>query len=425
MDSITLENYRCFGERQTARLAPLTLLVGENSTGKTSFLAIIRALWDIAVAEMVPNFNEKPYNLGSFNEIAFNQGKGTTSTPTFFAGFEDGNSGFGFTFEEQDSAPFPEHCHITVNNSWMTFSASNPTTRVGIGEQDWTHRSPVWSIPTGPPLRRAIFALFDIEDRRTRISKKTHGHREELLYLKEALFRPYRARAFASAPVRSSPQRTYNTISTIYDAEGEYAPSYMAGLYRRNTPAWNQLKGYIEEFGANSGLFNEIDIKSYEDPGPFEIRIKNFHAESDEQWRNLIDVGYGVSQVLPILVDLLHDEPSQISLLQQPEVHLHPSAQAALGSLFCSVAGKQITKWDRRQIIIETHSDYIVDRVRMDIRDEKTSLNPEDVSILFFERVGSNVKIHSLEIDGEGNIHNAPTGYRQFFIAETDRSIGF
>ena len=48
MDQITLKDYRCFHEEQTARLAPLTLLVGENSTGKTSFLAMIRALWDAA-----------------------------------------------------------------------------------------------------------------------------------------------------------------------------------------------------------------------------------------------------------------------------------------------------------------------------------------------------------------------------------------
>ena len=66
-------------------------------------------------------------------------------------------------------------------------------------------------------------------------------------------------------------------------------------------------------------------------------------------------------------------------LLQQPEVHLHPTAQAALGSLFCEIAG-----WDR-QIIVETHSDYIIDRVRMDVRDNKTDLKPADVSILYFE----------------------------------------
>ena len=54
MDQITLKNFRCFREKQIARLAPLTLLVGENSTGKTSFMAMIRALWDVAYQNRIP-----------------------------------------------------------------------------------------------------------------------------------------------------------------------------------------------------------------------------------------------------------------------------------------------------------------------------------------------------------------------------------
>ena len=60
MDEIRLRDYRCFREEQTARLAPLTLLVGENSTGKTSFLAIIRALWEFANDYRIPDFKEEP-----------------------------------------------------------------------------------------------------------------------------------------------------------------------------------------------------------------------------------------------------------------------------------------------------------------------------------------------------------------------------
>ena len=67
MDEITVENFRCFRDRQTARLAPLTLLVGENSIGKTSFMALARALWEIRFTdEIVPNFKKDPYDLGSF-----------------------------------------------------------------------------------------------------------------------------------------------------------------------------------------------------------------------------------------------------------------------------------------------------------------------------------------------------------------------
>ena len=104
-------------------------------------------------------------------------------------------------------------------------------------------------------------------------------------------------------------------------------------------------------------------------------------------------------------------------LLQQPEVHLHPRAQAALGSLFCRIAG-----WDR-QLVIETHSDHMIDRVRMDVRDRAGSLTPEDVSILYFERGRLDVRIHSLGIDGEGNITDAPPSYRQFFMDEVSRSL--
>ena len=134
--------------------------------------------------------------------------------------------------------------------------------------------------------------------------------------------------------------------------------------------------------------------------------------------RNLMDVGFGVSQVLPVLAALFRADRSPMFLLQQPELHLHPSAQAALGSLFCRTAEAE------RQLIIETHSEYIVDRVRMDIRDRKTALTPDDVSILFFERTDHDVRIHSLRFDEQGNIVGAPDGYGQFFMDEVRRSVG-
>ena len=89
MDSITLKNFRCFREEQTARLAPLTLLVGENSTGKTSFMAMIRALWDQCYLGRIPDFKEEPYDLGSFDEIAHHRGSRGSRAVSFEAGFED------------------------------------------------------------------------------------------------------------------------------------------------------------------------------------------------------------------------------------------------------------------------------------------------------------------------------------------------
>ena len=119
-----------------------------------------------------------------------------------------------------------------------------------------------------------------------------------------------------------------------------------------------------------------------------------------------------------MLTELLRVDPPSIFLLQQPEVHLHPSAQASLGNLFCDISGAN------RQLVVETHSDYILDRVRMIIRDKESSLKPEDVSILYFEPGDLDVKIHSIRLDEYGNVLDAPIGYRKFFMEETSRSIG-
>ena len=88
MDRIKVKNFRCFREEQTARLAPLTLLMGENSTGKTSFMALIRALWDVFYQSRIPDFKEEPYDLGSFDEIAHHRGGRGGRAGAFEAGFD-------------------------------------------------------------------------------------------------------------------------------------------------------------------------------------------------------------------------------------------------------------------------------------------------------------------------------------------------
>ena len=234
-----------------------------------------------------------------------------------------------------------------------------------------------------------------------------------------------RVRPFPNAPVRSRPRRTYDPAQAIPDPEGEYVPLLLASAARRDTRSWKSLKRSIEAFGREAGLFDEIQIKILGGKleGPFQLQVRKLGRSSKGPHRNIIDVGYGVSQVLPVVTELLRPKGPDMFLLQQPEVHLHPSAQAALGGLFCQVAGER-----HRQIIVETHSDHLIDRIRMDIRDGKTRLKPDDVSILYFQRRNLAVTIHSLGWDENGNLiakqGTIPPGYRQFFRAETRRSIG-
>ncbi len=200
---------------------------------------------------------------------------------------------------------------------------------------------------------------------------------------------------------------------------------YLANLFTEGEKTWLSLKNRLEHFGKAAGLFDEITIKQLGKKGsePFQVQVRKFEGRRKGPLRNLIDVGYGVSQVLPVITELLLLDrrrrlAPRLFLLQQPEVHLHPSAQAALGTLFCEVASSG------QQLVVETHSDHLLDRVRMEVRDGTTELKPDDVSILFFERDGLEVNIHSLSIDEDGNIEGQPDNYRKFFMDEIRRSLG-
>ncbi len=453
MDNITLRNFRCFREKQTVRLAPLTLLVGENSTGKTSFMAMIRVLWDVAYGPRVPDFKEEPYDLGSFDEIAHYRGGKGGRAETFEAGFNvvpeatrgkkrhvDTNGQpyrFEVTFKKRGAVPGPVKMRLFHEAAWVEVRLEDQLWQASFG----TSRGTWKSSDTFPDLKDVdydpMFFFYYLS------SRMMVGDREsevELVTLQgsgsptdrdwelieqlvnthiQGKFGYHREQPYASAPVRSKPRRTYDPARTARDPEGDYIPMYLADVHSQNKVKWRAFKSMLERFGQTAGLFDEILVKPLgnKESGPFQVQIRKYGSRTKGPQRNLIDVGYGVSQVLPVITELLRPDAPPMFLLQQPEVHLHPSAQAALGSLFCQVAGPD------RQLVVETHSDHLLDRVRMDVRDGTAALKPDDVSILFFERGDLDVHIHSLRINEEGNILGAPPGYRQFFMEETTRSL--
>ncbi|MBI1729570.1 AAA family ATPase [Candidatus Acetothermia bacterium] len=188
----------------------------------------------------------------------------------------------------------------------------------------------------------------------------------------------------------------------------------LARTFASNLSSWELLRKALSEFGSDSGLFKDIEIRrwSTKERGPFQIRIK-----VSGTGHNLVDVGYGVSQVLPVLVESIKSPNGATILLQQPEVHLHPKAQASLGSVLLALSKSQ-----NKTFIVETHSDYLVDRIRMDVRDNE-DLSPSDVSILFFERKKGDVIIHPISIDKRGNMVGAPRAFRRFFLEEEKRFL--
>ena len=443
--AIRLRDFRCFHEKQTARLAPLTLLIGDNSTGKTSFLAAVRAIWEVAYRSIEPDFRASPYDLGAFAEILHNpENNDDNSNEHRLRSFELGFTAsrrissveFDVTFESRAAAPSPASIRLKGHGVWIKFPGAvgqKSTVEFGSRNGSWrfnTEKRYGRFVQSGPSLihwfRRE---LYDLEEFRKGLEKLNDSQespsQDDLDRLKRTLeglgFFHWQEEPFASAPIRSSPRRTYDPTRSLPDPEGAYVPTYFASVHFGEHDKWNRLKEKLESFGRDSGLFHEIGVKQLGDVegGPFQLEIKKYGKRKEGRNRNLIDVGYGVSQVLPVIAELFRPSGPPMFLFQHPEVHLHPSAQAALGSLFCETAASG------RQLIIETHSDYILDRILLDIRDKRTKLKPDEVSILYFEREDQNVSIHSIRVDGDGNVQDVPEGYRRFFADELKRVVDY
>lgn len=447
--SLLLDNVRCFRKPGPAPLAPLTILVGENSTGKSTFLAAVKLAHQIGTNNEAIDFNEEPFSWGAYDQIAH----GSTVTKrahSFSIGFEVHSTDeaalgpaermlwpqsssdtrtiqVNATFEKKGSQPVLTEWALSSGEYRLRAAPAGEGAQVSLatpsGEavlNHLPHGRSMFSIPmevfTDPFFYEYLLGR-QLSDKPkgepgTAIASVSPADLKVFSSLFRILRKAMPPKPYASAPIRTEPRRTYEPLKDVPRPGGGHVPMVLAKKY--GAADWAILEAALERFGQESGLFKEIRVKRLgkEESSPFQILIRIAGPAF-----NLVDVGYGVSQALPIIVDLIQSKKGSMFLLQQPEVHLHPRAQAELGSLLCRLA-----KSDRKTFIVETHSDYLLDRVRMDIRD-KRGIVASDVSILYFERRGTEVDIHRLEIAENGDLNAPPPGYRRFFLEEEHRFL--
>lgn len=219
-------------------------------------------------------------------------------------------------------------------------------------------------------------------------------------------------------PLREEPSRRY-----IYEEEyvdignrGQNAPFILAleGENRINpyyffnlkTEKWDKVEGDSLGVAVNKWLnymeiSNEYNLISQE-----EILRLFLPTKIDKEVKvTLADVGFGVSQILPILVEGLRIKPNQTLILEQPEIHLHPKLQMRLADFFISLI------LSGRRILLETHSDHIINRIVRRIIENEENEIVSKTNILFFELGDKGSKIRQVKIDGNCGIVNWPKGF--------------
>src|SRR5690606_23111930 len=181
---------------------------------------------------------------------------------------------------------------------------------------------------------------------------------------------------------------------------------------KKNTKKANSVEEILKKFGRDSGLFEEIKITNLgkSDTSPFEI-----HIVINGNPLKITNVGYGVSQILPLIVEVIARPSKSWFAIQQPEIHLHPKGQAAFGDFILKSYLSE-----EKNFIIETHSDYTIDRYRLKMNKnfKSESKNPES-QIVFFNRTKDGNTLTCIDINENGSLpDDQPKEFREFFIKE-------
>lgn len=219
-------------------------------------------------------------------------------------------------------------------------------------------------------------------------------------------------------PLRNPPKRTYqwsgdtpegvgqsgeNTIAAILAAQNE-GRILNRGPKRPRQPFTEFIANWLKDLG----IIHSFVVKPVaEGRKEYEVLVKT-HAKAPEV--KITDVGFGVSQVLPVLVQAFYCPPNSTVWMEQPEIHLHPQVQAELADVFISATRAREASGPRNvQLIIESHSEHFLNRLQRRIAEGE--ITPDDVAIYFCKKTGSATELEPLELNMFGDIENWPEDF--------------
>jgi len=187
-----------------------------------------------------------------------------------------------------------------------------------------------------------------------------------------------------------------------------------AAYYKLVIEAINDPSNFIDELNTwYSENFNGWSIKPMKDNPPFEIHLAR---ESPQYFSvNIADVGEGITQSLPVIVSAFLPNENSITMIEQPELHLHPSAHGNLAELFANTAKKYNKKY-----LIETHSQNFVLRLRRLVAENK--MNRDDLVIYWvdYDENNNTSTLKKIEVDKLGRVDYWP---EKVFSESLDETI--
>ena len=382
---LELRNFKCF-ESLRLQLAPLTILCGFNGAGKSS---VIQALLLLHQSQITgdPDYGlvlgDNLIDLGTGQDILFDEA--TSETIEFSLRHSDLSEPLWLGFEriKDGNRLDPIHMKSRLHDDDSRFQIQR-TTREGFlqGIRQWEHLPPLGG--------RLHYVSAD------RIgSRRFHPHSEVMPRLDDM--------NDSGECILSYLAKFQNNVMQTGDPRCEHTS-------RRQT--FSVVEHWLQRVSPSACLRLEAATDADASIAGFSFAR---HRDIETRWYRSTNVGFGLSQVIPVLVALL-ERPKTLCLIENPEAHLHPRGQTRLAELAvrASLAGLQV--------IVETHSDHFFDGVRIAVRDE--ILPPDGIAIHHFQRTCTRTEVSSPTIDIGGRLSFWPEGFFDQHTLNLARLLG-
>lgn len=442
IESLHIKNFKGWKDTGNIKFAPITLFMGSNSSGKSSigqFLMLLkqssvspdrRTVLFLGDSDSVVELGGPVAMLHNHNMDEMLEFEYTWTLPKplkLAVNAEDQDAGEDIktiTFLDQIKVHNKEVQTLEVENMRYTLLRKDASSfSVGMDR-----------VQKGSSARayKAITQNYDIKRVPGRAWEmpspyRFYGFPEEMItYHKNAYFIPQInavhenlfSRISYLGPLREKAERHYRWTGFIPGSVGPSGKDCILALLAARTEKrkfnfkpkqpYISLEEVIAKALKDMGLVEEFVVQRVsEDRQDYEVKVR---TKGSRTLTDVPDVGFGISQVLPVLVQLYYAPANSIIIMEQPELHLHPKAQSALADIMIeAIFARENAKPRNVQLIIETHSEHFLRRFQRRIAEKK--LEESQFAAYFANSDVSPTKLEALEVNLFGEIINWPENF--------------